>query len=171
MLDLLNAKKLRRALLYFLCLLAALWLQLEIFSRHPLPGGAKPFFIPVLVAAVGLWEGGVWGAAFGLVAGFFCDIEMLSSVVTFLVTFAVLGFFSGLLADYFINQRFVAYLILAALSLALTAAVQALPLWLLRDAPGSALLPVAVFQSLWSLPFAVPAYFLVRRISGKRRAE
>ena len=169
MLNRINYRKLGRALRYGLCLLVALWLQMAVFSRNPLPGGARPFFLPALVTAVGLWEGGVWGGVFGLIAGFFCDMNMLSSTVTYLITFAVLGFFAGLMADYFINRRFVAYMLLTALSLALTAAVQTVPLWALRDAEASALLPVALAQTLWSLPFAIPAYLAVKAVFGKTR--
>ena len=52
----------------------------------------------------------------------------LLGCLVFLLLFAAYGFFSGLLADYFFNQRFVAYLILAALSLALTGALLGLAL-------------------------------------------
>ena len=84
-LDLINLTKIRRAILYGFCILVAFWLQFAVFSRVTLPGRVKPFFIPVLVSAIGLWEGGVWGGAFGLAAGVYCDGNFTGGgTVTFL---------------------------------------------------------------------------------------
>ena len=164
-LDLINLTKIRRAILYGFCILVAFWLQFAVFSRVALPGGVKPFFIPVVVAAVGLWEGGVWGGVFGLAVGAYCDGNLGGSTVTFLLLFTAQGFFSGVLADYFINRRFVAYLLLSLAALALAALVQILPLWIFHGASPAELVPVGLLQALWSWPFAVPAYFAVRAVA------
>lgn len=168
LLDLINFQKLRRVLLYIFCLVAALWLQFAVFSRIALPGtavGVKPFFVPVMVVAIGLWEGGVWGGVFGLAVGIYCDGNLSGSTVTFLILFTALGFFAGVLADYVINRRFVAYLLLTLMALLLTALFQILPLWIFRGASPADLIPVGIFQTLWSWPFAVPAYFAVRAVA------
>ena len=165
-LDLINLTKIRRALLHCFCVLVAFWLQFAVFSRVALPGGVKPFFIPVAVAAIGLWEGGVWGGVFGLAVGLYCDGNFTGGgTVTFLFLFTALGFFSGVLADYLINRGFVAYLLLSLASLLLTALVQLLPLWIFYGASPAALLPVGALQALWSWPFAVPVYFAVRAVA------
>ena len=171
LLDLINLQKIRRAILYGFCILALLWLQLSVFSRFTLPGGVKPFFIPVAVTAVALWEGGVWGGVAGLLAGLYCDLNMVSSTVTFLILFAVLGFFAGVLADYFINRRFVAYLLMTAFALLLTVLVQSMPPLVFHGASLRGLLPVIVLQTLWSWPFAVPVYFVTKLISGRSRTD
>ena len=168
--DLINLSKIRRALLYAFCFGVALWLQFSVFSRAGLPspgtgGTVKPFFIPVVVVALGLWEGGVWGGVYGLLAGLYCDMNLAGSTVLFLILLAAVGFFSGVLADFLINRRFVAYLLLSAAALLLTALSQTVGPLLFRGAPVEALLPVALYQTLWSLPFSVPAYFAVRAIA------
>ena len=111
LLDLINLNKIRRAILYAFAIAVTLWLQTSVFSRIA-PLGVKPFFVPVIVVAIGLWEGGVWGGVLGLLTGLYCDLNMTGSTVTFLILFAILGFLSGALADFLINRRFVAYLLL-----------------------------------------------------------
>lgn len=165
-LDLINFQKLRRVILYCFCILVAFWLQFAVFSRIALPGNVKPLFIPVLVAAIGLWEGGVWGGLFGLAVGAYCDGNFTGGgAATLLLLFTALGFFSGVLADYVINRRFVAFLLLSLCALSLCALCQIFPLWVFHGAPPAELLPVAGLQTLWSWPFAAPAYFAVRAVA------
>ena len=164
-LDLINLQKIRRVILYIFCVGVAFWLQFAVFSRLALPGNVKPFFVPAVVTAIGLWEGGVWGGVFGLGAGLYCDGNFAGSTVTFLLLFTAVGFFSGVLADYVINRRFVAYLLLSLAALALTALVQILPLWIFYGSSPGELLPVGGLQALWSWPFSVPAYFAVRAVA------
>lgn len=171
LLDLINLNKIRKAILYAFLIAVTMWLQMDVFSRWMLPGGVKPFFVPAAVTAIGLWEGGVWGGLFGLLAGLYCDMNMMESTVTFLILFAVLGFFSGVLADFLINRRFVAYLLVTAAALLLTAGCQIVPLWVFRGAALRLLLPAAGLQAAWSLPFAVPAYLVAKAISGRARME
>lgn len=168
LLDLINLEKIRRAVLYIICIAISLWLQMMVFSRVTILG-VKPFFLPVVVIAIGLWEGGVWGGALGLATGLYADLAMAESTVTFLVLFAFFGFFSGVLGEFVINRRFVSYMILAALSLLFAAACQIVPLWIFKGAALGGLLPVALLQSAWGYPLAVPAYFAAKAISGRRR--
>ena len=168
--ELINLRKARKAILYLLCIIVALWLQTMVFSRIALLG-AKPFFLPALIVAIGLFEGGVWGGMLGLAAGIGCTLSLAGSPVLFLVLLPVFGFLSGLLADYLINRRFVACLLLAALALLLAALLQALPHWIFRGAEPRALFTVAALQAAWSLPFAVPAYFTAKALAGHEREE
>jgi len=165
LLDLLNGTKLRRAARYLLYLAGALWLQFSVLARLELLG-ARLFFLPAAVVAIGMWEGGVWGGVLGLLAGFCCDLAMAESTVTFLILFAVYGFAGGVLAEFFVNRRLLSCLILSALALLLTALVQVLPLWVFRGVGLDALLPYVLLQTLWSVPFAVPAFYLCRAIGG-----
>ena len=115
LLELINLRKANKAILYLLSIIVALWLQTMVFSRMELLG-AKPFFLPVIVVAIGLFEGGVWGGVLGLAAGIGCMLNMAGSPVLFLVLLPAFGFLSGLLADFLINRRFVSYLLLAAMA-------------------------------------------------------
>jgi hypothetical protein len=38
--------------------------------------GVKAMFIPVTIVAIGMFEGGVWGGAFGLCTGYFMRHEL-----------------------------------------------------------------------------------------------
>lgn len=167
-LELINLRKARKAILYLLCIVVTLWLQTMVFSRLVLLG-AKPFFVPALIVAIGMFEGGVWGGMLGLAAGLGCLWSMAGSPVLFLVLLPVFGFLSGLLADFLINRRFLAYLLLAALALLVTALLQALPLWVFRGAAPRPLMTVALLQALWALPLAVPAYFVTKLLAGRER--
>lgn len=168
LLELINMRKVRKALLYLCCILAAIWLQTMMLSRNGLLG-VKPFFIPAVAVTIGMFEGGVWGALLGCVAGIACDVSFSDTTVLFMVLFAVIGFFSGLLTEFFINRRFVAWLLLSVLALLLTAFCQIVPLWVFRGTSFGPLAGVGLLQCLWSLPFSVLTYFAIRFIAGRER--
>ncbi len=168
-LELINLRKARKAIICLVCIILAIWLQTMVLSRVKLLG-VKPFFLPALIVAIGLFEGGMWGGMLGLAAGFGCLLSMTGSPVMFLVLLPAFGFLSGLLADFVINRRFVAYLLLSALALLCTAVLQALPLLLFRGAAAGPLLSVALLQALWSLPLAVPCYFIAKGLSARERS-
>ena len=168
LLDLINWKAVRKAVIYLICIVLAAWLQTMVLSRLRI-FGAAPFFLPALAVAIGLWEGGVWGAALGMAAGFYCDLCFTDTTVLFLILFTAFGFTAGLLTEFLINRRFVAYLLLAAAALLITAFCQAVPLWIFRGAAPGPLFTIALLQALWSLPLAVLVYFIVKPIAGKQR--
>ena len=163
-----NLRKLRKALVYLGCILVALWLQNMMLSRGGLLG-VKPFFIPALAVSIGMFEGGIWGGMLGLVAGIGCDVGFSDTTVLFTVLFAAIGFFSGLLTEFFINRRFVAWLLLTVLALLVTAFCQIVPLWIFRGTAFRPLAGVGLLQCLWSLPFAVITYAAVKLIAGRER--
>ena len=167
-LELINLRKTRKAILYLLLIVVGLWVQTMVLSRVDLLG-AKPFFLPALIVAFGLFEGGVWGGMLGLAAGVGCMLSLAGSPVLFLVLLPAFGFLTGLLAEFLINRRFLAYLLLSALALLITSLLQAMPLWLFRGAELSPLLRVALLQALWGLPFAVPTYFVAKLVAGRER--
>ncbi len=169
-LELIDFKKIRKALWYLLCVIITISLQNLLFSRVAI-FGVHALFVPVIVIAIGIFEGAVWGAALGLVAGYFCDLTMLESTALFMVLFAVLGFAAGFLTEFLINRRFFSFFVLAIAALLVTAICQIVPLWIFRSTPFLDLLPTVLLQVLWSAPFAVPAYFAVKAISIKRKEE
>ena len=169
LLDLINLKKIRKAILYLICIVLCHWFQTLALPRAVLLGAA-PLFLPSLAVAIGMWEGGVWGALLGLVSGALLDAACSDTHVLFTLLFMAFGFFSGLLTVYFINRRFLSYVLLSAAALLLTALVQILPL-LLRGSAIAPLLRTALFQGLWSLPLALPVWPIVRAVAGKAREE
>lgn len=163
-LDLIDIEKVRRAIMYATSLFAALIVQNMIVSHFPI-FGAKALFIPALVVAIGLFEGGIWGGVFGLFAGLLGDNAFSASTVTFTIVYPVLGFFAGLLAEFMINRRFFSYMLLSLCALAVTALCQIFPLFAFGGADLGDLLSTAVVQTLWSLPFAAPLYLVAKRIA------
>lgn len=169
-LELIDLKKIRKALWYLLCVGVTISLQNLLFSRLA-PLGVRAFFVPLIVVAIGVYEGAVWGAVLGLITGYFCDINALDSTVMYLILFAALGFASGFLTEFFINRRFFSFFVLSLAALLVTVVCQVVPLWIFRGQSLGALLPTMLLQVLWSLPFTVPAYFAVKAISLKRRED
>ena len=164
--DLVNFDKLRRGVIYAAYMLLVLMVQNAILSRVVL-FGAKAMILPAAVVAVGMFEGGVWGALFGLAAGLFAD-KALGYTVLFTALLPVFGFFSGLLSRYFVNKRFFAYIIVSLAAFILTALCQMFPLWAFMGQDVRALFYTAAMQVLLSLPLAVPLYFPCKAL-GKRR--
>lgn len=163
--DLINREKIRRCILYLMYILVAGFFQDTFFSSISL-FGVKMFFMPAVAVAIGAFEGGVWGAAFGLVAGYLTDISY-ENVALFTALFPAIGFFSGVFARWLVNASLFAYLIMCFASFAVSAAFQVLDLAL----RGNALLPMlwtALVQSLWSLPMAAVLYFPCRAIGRKK---
>lgn len=169
-LELIDFKKIRKAIWYILCVIVTISLQNLLFSRVEI-FGVHPFFVPVIVVAIGVYEGAVWGAALGLITGYFCDITMLDSTATFLALFAVVGFAAGFLTESLINRRFFSFFVLALAALAAAIVCQIVPLWIFKGTALGKLLPTMLLQLVWSAPFAVPAYFAVKAISIRRKEE
>lgn len=154
-------KRSRRAVLYALYLLGFLLLQNVVFS-HIRPFGVRAMFMPALVVGVALFEGGYRGGLFGLAAGVACDLFLAGQTVLFTVLFPVMGFAVGLLADFYLNRRFFSYAVLAVAALFVSAFAQLFAL-LVYHAQGSwALWRTAILQTLWSVPFIYPAYYVCK---------
>lgn len=150
--------------MYVTVLFAALVLQNMIVSHFPL-FGAKALFVPALVVAIGMFEGGIWGGIIGLLAGLLSDSAFSASTVTFTIVFPVLGFFAGMLAEFVINRRFYSYMLLSLAALGVTALCQIFPLFAFNGAALGDLLKTAAIQTLWSLPFAAPLYPAAKKIA------
>ena len=163
-LDLIDIEKVRRAIMYIAVLFGTLVLQNMVISRFPI-FGAKALFVPALIVAIGLFEGGVWGGVFGLIAGLLGDSAFSGNTVLFTIVFPILGFCAGLLADFMINRRFFSFMLLALISLGVTALSQVFPLFAFEGAALGDLLSTAVVQTLWSFPFAAPIYLVVKKIA------
>ena len=158
--------QIRRTVLYGLYLLAFLLLQNVIFS-HIAPLGVRAMFMPALVAAVALFEGGHTGGVFGLAAGIVTDLFFASQRVLFTVLFPVMGFIVGLLVDFYLNRRLLTYVILGVICLFMAAFAQMFDLLFYRGQASFALWGTALLQTLWSVPFLFPAYFMCRLFPWK----
>ena len=155
--DFLTVRRLRRVLWYGVYLLVVLIVQDMVLTQIR-PLGVCAFIQPAAVAAVGMFEGAIPGVVFGLVMGIFTDMFTPHTVVTYTVLFPLLAFSVGFISQFFLNRRFMGYMLSALFSLLITALVQAL-LVALGDSWSFSILRTALLQALWSLPMAVLTYF------------
>lgn len=163
--DLIDFSKLRRAVLYALLFAALFLLQDLIVSRIPL-FGVRALLIPAAVAAVGLFEGGLWGGFVGLAAGYFCDMGYAEHIVLFTVTLTAVGFFAGVLGQFLLHRGFLSYLVLAAAALAVVTFCQMFRFLFFTDAD-AAVWRTGLLQMAWSLVWAVPVYFPCKSIADR----
>lgn len=164
--DLVNFQKIKRALLYALYMSLVLLVQDALFSNISI-FGVRAMFVPAAAVAVGMFEGGVWGAVFSLALGFLADISF-GNTALFVALFPCIGFASGALSRYLVNRRFFAYMCLALLALALTAAFQFLGL-ALEGQSLPALAWVGLWQVVFSLPVAALLYFPCKAIASPHK--
>ena len=147
----------RRGVLYAMLLVLFLLLQEAVFI-HVAPFGVRAMFLPALVVAVGLFEGGWQGGVFGLAAGVLSDLCGTGIHVLFTVLYPLMGFAMGFLADFLVNRRFYVYLVGAVAALFLSAFCQMFRLLVTYPASSGSLWLTCILQTLWSIPFLFPAY-------------
>ena len=160
--DLIDREKLRRAALYLVYILAAVFLQDTFFGSLRL-FGMNMMFLPAAAVAIGAFAGGVWGAAFGVVLGFLADISY-GYTALFIALFPVMGFFAGVLTRWYVNASLFADHVMCFAAFAVTALFQ-----MARPAYESGEIIVLVrdglIQCVWSLPMAAALYFPCRGIA------
>ena len=179
LLDLIDLSKLRRAIVYGLLLGAVLILQNMIVPQFSL-FGVRAMLVPAAVAAVGLFEGGVWGGFVGLAAGYFSDMGYTDHVVLFTILLPALGFFIGVLGKYMLQKGIVSYLVMVFLALTVIAFCQMFRTLFLSGADAAAfreayyhgryvwiVVRTGLLQTVWSLVWSVPVYFPCKLIAAK----
>lgn len=149
----------KRLLQYALYMFLALITQNMLLTQLR-PLGVCPMVLPAVAVAVGMFEGASFGSVFSLILGIFADMAFKENTVLFTILFPALSFAAGFVAQFFINRRFFAYMGAAILGFFVTGAVQMLATVALDEGLWSPLmLKTLVLQALWSIPFAVPAYY------------
>ena len=179
LLDLIDLSKVRRTIVYGFFLALVFILQNLILVHVPLLG-VRPLLIPAAVTAIGLFEGGIWGGALGLAAGYFADRNCANYVVLYTVLLPTVGFFAGVLGKYMLHRGFVSFLALSFLTLAAVTfcqmfrflflasedARQFLSLYL--EGPRSwPILRTGLIQIGWSLVLSLPLYFPCKFIAAR----
>ena len=86
----------------------------------------------------------------------------------FAVLFALIGFGAGMLAAYLINNGIFPFLVTCLAAFLLTAFCQMFRLWIFHGASFWRLLAMALGQSVFSLPLAVPYYYISRAFHRRR---
>ena len=118
-------KKVRKFLQYAVYLILTLLLQGILFSRMSVLG-VKGMLMPAAVAGAGMYLGGVKGAVFGIFMGLFTDMNFSATTVLFTLLFPVIGFFSGMLAEFYINRNFMTFMVVSTAACLVTCAAQML---------------------------------------------
>lgn len=139
-------------------------LQAMVFPRFPVMG-AKPLLLPIAVAGTALFGGHVAGGAMGLAAGMLCDLSFNQPTYQFTVVLTLAGLLVGVLSDTVLVQGFPSYLMCAVGMLVVCAVFQVFPMMFFHGAAFAPLLRVALAQTLYSLVFAIPLYYLARFVN------
>ena len=155
-----------RILIHSAVLFVLYILQMMVFSRLRIFGIA-PLILPLAVVGVGIFEGASWGGAVGLAAGVLTDMSFLSSTVLFTILLTGIGMGVGLLSSYLLSRGFPSYLICGAAALVLIAFCQMFTLLVFHRQPPLALFRVGALQTLYSILFAMPIYYVCRSL-GRR---
>ena len=148
---------------YAVYLLVVLIFQSILFTELRL-FGVCPMVLPAVAVAVGMFEGATWGPLFSMLLGIFSDMAYVENTVFFTLMLPAISFFAAFISNYLINRRFFAYMGAASLGLLITAGGQLLKT-AASDSFSMVMVTTALLQSLWSLPFAVLAYFPPARLS------
>ena len=165
LLDLVNIAKVRRAIAWFGVLLLVLLVQNAVLGPITV-FGTHFFIVPVALAAMAYFEGGVWGCVFGLFLGLFSDMYANGPAVLLTVVFPILGFLTGTAASYFVNKRFFAFFFVALAVCLATAVCQLFRFAVFGGSPVFPLLLTALLQTALVLPFTWLFYRPFRRISA-----
>ncbi len=144
-------------------LLLLYMLQAMVLPRMPVMG-VKPLILPLAVAGLALFGGHVTGGAVGLAAGMLCDLSFNQPTVQFTIILTLTGLSLGVLSDTVLAQGFPSYFLCSLGALIVCAACQVVPLVLFHGASIAPLLATAVRQTLVSLIFTVPLYYVSRYI-------
>ena len=155
--DYLTPRRMRRVLWYGVYLLVVLIVQDMVLTQIR-PGGVCAFIQPAAVTAVAMFEGAIPGVVFALVAGIFTDMFTPHTMITYTLLFPLIAFGVGVLSQFFVNRRFLGFMLLAAAALLFTGLVQTLIVVLGSGWSFSAFW-TAIVQTILSLPVAALVYF------------
>ena len=155
-----------RTLRYTLFLLTVYVFQGELFPHFPVYGFV-PVLLPIAVVGTALFEGSVHGGVFGLFAGMLCDTAFNQPTIVLTVVFAVIGIAMGIASENVITKGFPSFLIGCFAALVLTAITQMFTLLFFDRVPVQILLVTAAIQTVYSMIFTLPMYYISRVLGRK----
>ncbi len=162
--DKLFYKRILRLALFLLVLYIS---QAFVFPRVVIRG-VKPLIIPVAAIGVGFFGGGVKGGVFGLFSGILCDVAF-DSVPLFTFLLPVIGMLSGLITEYYLIPGLPSYLLCSLGGLLTISVFQMFSFIMFKNASFSAVAEAALYQSLYSLIFALLLYWPSWLVSSGKR--
>jgi hypothetical protein len=130
--------------------------------------GVIPFLFPAMVAVLGMLEGPVPGALFGLIVGIACDLTIPSAIPCFYtLIFPLAGLAAALIAQSWIPAGFPCALIATVLAFIITDGFHGVVLALMGKAAWTAGVLIAGKETAATLPFVIPVYLLMRAVHHK----
>ena len=144
-------------IVFFICYFFAA----GIFGRFALMGSV-PNIIPVAIAIVAVLEGSFAGSIFGLCLGLFGFLAQGDTGPAFIFVGAVLGMLAGLLQRERPRHTLGPCLLASAGSLLLVELVRVLTGLAAGTGSLETMVSIALFEALYSLALALPAYPLFR---------
>jgi hypothetical protein len=157
-------------LMHALILAGAYILQTLVFP-YLSPTGVRPALLPLAAAGAAVFGGCTRGGAFGLMAGILCDMSFNQPVAVMTLILTLFGMTAGFMSDTVMARSFPSYIVCALAVQLITVFAQMFALLFFEGAPVYALVSVAVRQIAYSMIFAIPMYFAVRRLGDSRSVE
>ncbi len=158
----------RAAVRYALILIAVYFIQAELLP-HVRIIRMTPVLLPLAAVAFAMWKTPEKAGVFGLFAGMLCDVSFNEPVIKFTLLLTVVSVIVPLLCDTVLSRSFPAFFVMSAAVLVLSAFIQALSLIFVSGQSVVSLAAGALWQTLYSLIFTVPVWFVVKRAADGRR--
>lgn len=143
--------------------------QSMVFTYIPIDD-IIPILLPIAVVGIATFEGSSRGGGYGLLAGMLCDVSFNKPVIAMTVVLTLVGIFVGILSETVIARGFPSFFLCCFGTLALTSFVSMFSLLFFSGVDLSSLLIVGLKQTLYSMIFTFPMYFVVRSL-GRRAAN
>lgn len=144
--------------------------QALIFTYIPI-GGVVPILLPIAVVGVAMFEGSSRGGGYGLLAGMLCDISFNQPVIVMTVTLTVIGIVVGVLSETVMARGFPTFFLGCLGALILTSFVSFFALLFFNSVDIMVLLKTAAQQTVYSMIFTIPIYFIVRALGRRVTAD
>lgn len=130
--------------------------------------GVMPFLYPALPATVGMYEGPVGGAVYGLVLGVACDLTLPGPIpCLYTLVFSATGFFSALLVRSWLPAGLPCALLSASASFLLLDLLRCAQLALSGQSVWPAGALKTVQEIALTMPFVIPVWLLFRLVHRK----
>ena len=150
-------------ILHALLMVTVYVLQGVIFPYLRL-NGLIPLLLPIICTGIAVRQGRIAGGVSGLFAGILCDISFNEPVGLFMLVLTLTGILVGSLTDTVLTRGFGAYICCCITVLALAAFIQMFSLLMFVGVLPSLLLTTALWQTVYSLVFAFPTWFILRSL-------
>ena len=154
-----------KTIIYHGVLLLVVYFLSSVIIPYTRTFSLVPLLLPICAVGIALFEGGVRGGVFGLVAGMLCDLAFEQPLLMFTVMLTFICVTVGTLSETVLARGFPSYFLASLLSLAVASFVQMFGLLFFVGASAGVLIMTGVWQTLFTMVFTVPMYYAVKAVS------